>query len=189
MRFPHSLLLHMARRTTCQKHVHSLLAAYQHIKHLQLHQRWRHTAHRQPTNHPVDRDSDGKLDTSTMSGLVSFSSFTLDSHSLLSLSDIDSGPNQDDIASGVHPDTPTSGGDLSLNASSDDSSDDSSQGSLPVKHQCRPWGLAHHICKAISAIYSSRYNLGRKFGHRRPPTYLPLILTAYKDHEEFHPAF
>jgi hypothetical protein len=45
------------------------------------------------------------------------------------------------------------------------------------------------VRKAFSTIYSSRYHVDRKFGHGKPPAYLPLILTTYKDHQEFHHLF
>ena len=178
----------MARRTPRQKHVHSLLATYQRIKRLQFRRRQRHTTRQQPINinHHTDTDSD---DCSTTSGSLSLSSLTLDSVSSLSLSSADLGPDRDDTASGTNLDAPTLGNSMDLDISFDDSSDDLSQHSSPPKCRRGPQGLTYHVRKAISAIYSSRYHHDRKFGHGRPPAYLPLILTTYKDHEEFHHLF
>ena len=175
----------MARRTARQKLVHSLLTAYQRIKRLKLHQR-RRTGRRQSTDadHPMDTDSD---DSSTTPGSPSLSSLTYDSLSSLSLSRVDMHPDQDDAASGTHLDIPTSGSSMDLDMSSDDSSDDSVP--LASKRQQGPRGLTYHVRKAVSTIYSSRYHRDRKFGHGRPPASLPLILTTYKDDDEFHHMF
>ena len=159
----------MARRTTRQKRVHSLLEAYQHIKCLQLYQRQRHATRWRSTD--ANRNTDTDSDTSSMtSGSTSLSSFGLGSSSSLSLSSRDSNPDQDDM-------------------SSDDSLGNSDHSPLPAKHRHGLQGLTFRVRKAISQIYSRRYHKDRKFGHGRPPPYLPLILTTYKDHEEFHPSF
>ena len=78
---------------------------------------------------------------------------------------------------------------MDLDTDTDDSSNNSSQHSTPKKHRRGPRGLTYHVCKTISMIYSHRYHRDRKFGHGRPPAYLPLILTTYKDKEEFHHLF
>jgi len=181
----------MARRTPRQKRVHSLLAVYQRIKRDQLHRRRCRAARQQPinVNHHTDTDSD---DSSLASGLLSLSSLTLDPVSLVSsfsLSGVDLGPNQDGTTSGIDLELPTVSSSADLDTSSDDSSDNSSQHSSPPKRRRGPRGLTYHVRKAISAIHSSRYHRNRKFGHGRPPTYLPLILTTYKDNEEFHHLF
>ena len=89
----------------------------------------------------------------------------------------------------THSGVPTSGSGMDLDVSSDSSSDNLSQCSSSPKHQHGPRGLTNHVRKAISAIYSSRYHRDRKFGHGKPPAYLPLILTTYKDDDELHHLF
>jgi hypothetical protein len=184
--FPHSHLLRMARRTPRQKRVYSLLAAYQHIKRSRLRRRQNRNARQQPSNDRTDTDSDSL---SIVSELSSPPSFVSNSFSSLSLPSISSGPCQSDTASGIHPDTRTSGSGTSLDASSDGDSDSSLQDLPPAKRRRGSRGLTYHVRKAISAIYSSRYHLDRKFGRGKPPAYLPLILTTYKDHNEFHHLF
>jgi len=172
----------MARKTPRQKRVHSALTAYQRIKRLQLHRRRHRATQQRPTNRHAGTDSD----TSTTSGSISLSSSVLGSFSSLLLSSAGSDPGKGDAASGTYPDSHLSCSSMSLDTSS---LGESSQGSSPSKRRRGSRGLTYHVRKAISAIYSSRYHVDRKFGRGRPPAYLPLILTTYKDHEEFHHLF
>lgn len=168
----------MARRTTRQKCVHSLLTAYQRIKRFQLYRRQRHTGNQPSSDSGMDTDSDALSMTSTS---LSMPDLSLSSLSLFS---VDSGPDQDNAIS-TTPDTPMSDSRMSLNMHS--SFNDSSHDSLPQLQE--PRGPTHLVYNAISAIYSRQYQLDQKFRPVRPPAYLPLILTAYKDNEEFYHLF
>ena len=184
----------MARRTPRQKHVHSLLTGYWRIKRSQFRRRERRTPRKCPTNGHTDEGSDTP---SVTTEPLSLSSPTPGSLSSLSLSTVGSGyfsPIQGDTGCRFRPHIPAPhsigpGPDYNSFDSSSDSSSNSGQRSPPAKRRRVAHGLAHRVCKALATIYSNCYHMGRKPGRIKPPAHLPLILTTYKDQEEFHHLF
>ena len=167
----------MARMTLRQKNVRLLLTAYERLKRSQLHRRWCRTPHQQPTDRGTDMDSDAMSTTSESSSL---SDTTLDSFSSLSLSSLDSDPEQENEDSESH---------LWSACACHKSFNHLDSRFSPTKQPRGTRSLTLRVCKAISTLYSSRYHVSRKFGLGRPPSHLPLILSTYKDNKEFHPHF
>lgn len=172
----------MARTTPRQKRANSLLAAYRRIKRLQLSRRLRRRDHQQHIHH----QNNGSEVSSLASGSCSSFRSTLDSLSSFSLSSISSSLGQGNVTPRIDPGTQTVN---TMDTSSDSSLNSHRDPSPPRPCHQGPRGLTYHVRKAISTLYSSRYHVSRKFGHGKPPAFLPTILTTHKDHEEFHHLF